>query len=236
MHPLHINTNLISFSSWILKVDNATNDTDEEIFVFLCMQNYNLCFGLYNYVTGVLLSAFPSRYPHTCVKETLTERQKLIWYYRLEQFPKVQRRNRPQITMKILFRCFHLFLFTLAVTSPVCGDNFTLGLLVPFDGLRASAKLFAPAIVTAVDDINNSSDLLSGHHLSYIWNDTECNEDKSLQAMAHQIHERRVSAIIGPGCTCQYEARYASVLDVAMISYVSLVKWLGARCSKGPVT
>ena len=149
---------------------------------------------------------------------------------------KVQRRNRPQITMKILFRCFHLFLFTLAVTSPVCGDNFTLGLLVPFDGLRASAKLFAPAIVTAVDDINNSSDLLSGHHLSYIWNDTECNEDKSLQAMAHQIHERKVSAIIGPGCTCQYEARYASVLDVAMISYVSLVKWLGARYSKGPVT
>ena len=129
--------------------------------------------------------------------------------------------------MKILFRCFHLFLFTLAVTSPVCGDNFTLGLLVPFDGLRASAKLFAPAIVTAVDDINNSSDLLSGHHLSYIWNDTECNEDKSLQAMAHQIHERKVSAIIGPGCTCQYEARYASVLDVAMISYVSLVSGLG---------
>ena len=151
---------------------------------------------------------------------------------------KVQRRNRPQITMKILFRCFHLFLFTLAVTSPVCGDNFTLGLLVPYDESHAPAvgKLFAPAIVTAVDDINNSSDLLSGHHLSYIWTDTKCNEDTSLHAMANQIHEKKVSAIIGPGCTCQYEARYASVQDVAMISYVSLVKWLGARCPKGPVT
>ena len=107
MHPLHINTNLISFSSWILKVDNATNDTDEEVFVFLCMQNYNLCFGLYNCVTGVLLSAFPSRYPHTCVKETLTERQELIWYYRLEQrFNEETGRRLPWRYYFDVFTCF----------------------------------------------------------------------------------------------------------------------------------
>ena len=128
--------------------------------------------------------------------------------------------------MQTLFGCLQQFLLILAVTSPVFGDNFTLGLLVPLTNPKGSfkGKLFAPAIATAVDDVNNSSDLLAGHRLSYIWNDTECKETKSLQALSHLINERKVSAIIGPGCSCQYEARYASAVDVPMISYVSLVK------------
>ncbi|PFX31873.1 atrial natriuretic peptide receptor 1-like [Stylophora pistillata] len=124
--------------------------------------------------------------------------------------------------MQTLFGCLQQFLLILAVTSPVFGDNFTLGLLVPLTNPKGSfkGKLFAPAIASAVDDVNNSSDLLAGHHLSYIWNDTECKETKSLQALSHLINERKVSAIIGPGCSCQYEARYASAVDVPMISYM----------------
>lgn len=115
--------------------------------------------------------------------------------------------------------------FFLTFVTPTSGEEFTLGLLIPYASSTASTssegKFFAPAIVQAVDDINNSSDLLPGHHVSFIWNDTACDEDQSLRALSYQVHERQVSAIIGPGCTCQVEARLASALDIPMISYVS---------------
>ncbi|KAL9957058.1 hypothetical protein ACROYT_G038645 [Oculina patagonica] len=97
-------------------------------------------------------------------------------------------------------------------------------MLIPFDSSSSptnhEGKYYAPAIVQAVDDINNSSDLLPGHHLSFIWNDTECKEDQSLRALSYQVHDRQVDAIIGPGCSCQLEARLASALDIPMVSYM----------------
>lgn len=127
--------------------------------------------------------------------------------------------------MKTVPRLLHILLFYLALLTPSSGEEYTLGLLIPFDSssspTSSEGKYYAPAIVQAVDDINNSSDLLPGHHLSFIWNDTECNEDQSLRALSYQVHDRQVDAIIGPGCSCQLEARLASALDIPMVSYVS---------------
>ena len=129
--------------------------------------------------------------------------------------------------MKKVPQLLPLLLLSLTIITPTSGEEFTLGLLIPYESSTASTseegKKYAPAIIQAVDDINNSSDLLLGHHVSYIWNDTACDEDQSLRALSYQIHERQVSAIIGPGCTCQVEARLASALDIPMISYVSFV-------------
>ena len=120
-----------------------------------------------------------------------------------------------------------LLLLFLTLTTPTSGEEFTLGLLIPFNSSEAptsaEGSFYAPAIVQAVDDINNNSNLLPGHRVSFIWNDTRCNEDQSLRALSYQIHEKNVSAIIGPGCTCQVQARLASALDIPMISYVSFV-------------
>lgn len=131
--------------------------------------------------------------------------------------------------MRVIKKALQLLpqlLFFLAIITPTSSEEFTLGLLIPYSSSTVSSseagQKYAPAIIQAVDDINNSSDLLPGHHVSYIWNDTKCEEDQSLRALSYQIHERQVSAIIGPGCTCQVEARLASALDIPMISYVSL--------------
>lgn len=127
--------------------------------------------------------------------------------------------------MKSLFCLLHLLPFILTFLTPASGKDYTLGLLIPFESCLSSTstqgKYYAPAIVKALDDINNSSNLLPGHHLSFIWNDTECNEDQSLRALSYQIHERKVDAIIGPGSSCELEARLASALDIPMVSYVS---------------
>ena len=136
-----------------------------------------------------------------------------------------KRLNANMRVMKKAPQSLPLLLLFLTLITPTSGEEFTLGLLIPFASSTASTsaegRFYAPAIVQAVDDINNSSDLLPGHHVSFIWNDTACDEDQSLRALSYQIHERQVSAIIGPGCTCQVEARLASALDIPMISYVS---------------
>ena len=117
------------------------------------------------------------------------------------------------------------FPLLLACISFTTGKEFTLGLLVPIDPSILDAvkagKYYAPAIAQAVEDVNNRSDLLAGHTLSFIWNDTNCDESQTLRALSYQIHEKHVDAIIGPGCSCHTEARLASALDIPMISYVS---------------
>ena len=119
-----------------------------------------------------------------------------------------------------------LFLLLVACITVVSGEEFTLGLLIPYDLPRSETsvpegKYYAPAIIQAVEDVNNSSDLLPGHHLSFIWNDTSCNETQALRALTYLIHEKRVPAIIGPACSCTTAARLASALDIPMVSYVS---------------
>ena len=106
----------------------------------------------------------------------------------------------------------------------IAGEEFTLGLLIPFhtsDSFNSKGLYYAPAISQAVEDINNMPDLLPGHNISFIWNDTECDEEQALRALFYQIQEKDVSAIIGPGCACATAARLAAALDIPMISFVS---------------
>ena len=122
-------------------------------------------------------------------------------------------------------RLLLLFPLLLACITHATGTDFTLGLLIPYDPphpvTEFIGKSYAPAVLLAVENVNNRSDLLPGHHLSLIWNDTSCDETQALQALTYQIFVKRVDAIIGPACSCQTEARLASALDIPMISYVS---------------
>ena len=71
-----------------------------------------------------------------------------------------------------------------------------------------------------MDHINHRSDLLPGENVTFIWNDTDCEEGKTLQAVVYQLTQG-VSAFIGPGCTCNTSARMAASFNKTMISYVS---------------
>lgn len=109
------------------------------------------------------------------------------------------------------------------------GKDYKLGLLVPmwsadndvagqpyfFEG-----KEYASAIVLALEQIEKDG-LLPGHNLTYYLNDTTCDETVTLRALTYQIYDLKVSAIIGPGCSCATSARFAASFDVPMISYVS---------------
>lgn len=103
--------------------------------------------------------------------------------------------------------------------------DYTVGLLIPMYNAYYTKKgiYYASAMSIAVDKINRQKDLLPGNNISFIWNDTDCeDEDKTIRALMYQIYEAKVSAVIGPGCICNTSARNAAAFNVPMISYVSI--------------
>ena len=115
---------------------------------------------------------------------------------------------------------------TLALTllASVTEADFTVGLLIPMYQAFFTKKgiYYASAMSIAVDKINKQQNLLPGNNISFIWNNTDCeDEEKTIRALMYQIYEAKVSAIIGPGCICNTSARNAAAFNVPMISYVS---------------
>ena len=100
-----------------------------------------------------------------------------------------------------------------------------LGLLIPFKETALGTsyhrgEFYASAISIAVDDINRRPDLLPGQNVTFIWNNTRCEEFQTLQSIVWQLNEG-VTAFICPGCSCNTSARMAASFNKTMISYVS---------------
>ena len=113
-----------------------------------------------------------------------------------------------------------VFLILVSVTEA----DYTVGLLIPMYNAFYLQKglYYASAINIAIDEINRQEKLLPGKNISFIWNNTDCeDESKTIRALMYQIYEAKVSAIIGPGCTCNTSARNAAAFNVPMVSYVS---------------
>ncbi|PFX31878.1 Atrial natriuretic peptide receptor 1 [Stylophora pistillata] len=101
--------------------------------------------------------------------------------------------------------------------------NYTLGLLIPMNDADFLQKgnYYASAMSIAVDAVNSQQNLLPGQNISFIWNDTSCeDEDVTIRGLFHQMTEGNVAAIIGPGCLCNTSARIAAAFNLPMISYL----------------
>ena len=135
---------------------------------------------------------------------------------------------------RILEPTRRIWFAVLIISSHVCmyphAKDITLGFLVPFNlnGSYASGKAqlipgkyFAAAISLAVEAVNNNSNLLPRQRINFIWNDTLCNEERSLRELTEHWH-KNVDAFIGPGCSCDAAARLAAAWNLPMVSYVSI--------------
>ena len=120
-----------------------------------------------------------------------------------------------------------LFVLFLLTTRSEAG-TITVGFLLPYNvsanvssgSAALSANEYASALPLAVEAVNNDSSLLPAHHITFVWNDTQCDEEISVKAMLYQL-EKGVQAFIGPGCTCETQAKLAAAANVPMVSYVS---------------
>ncbi|XP_033644726.1 speract receptor-like [Asterias rubens] len=103
------------------------------------------------------------------------------------------------------------------------GTNFKIGLLVPLtDPQTGNASGFgdpvAGAFPVAVDDINLNPAILPGHTVSWEWVDTKCDINTGLTAVS-DWWKRGFVGVIGPGCSCDYEARLAGSINFPMFDY-----------------
>ena len=126
--------------------------------------------------------------------------------------------------MYVISRSFIVFTLVFLILVSFTDADHTVGLLIPMYKAFYQQKglYYASAINIAMDEINRQENLLPGKNISFIWNNTDCeDENRTIRALMYQIYEAKVSAIIGPGCTCNTSARNAAAFNVPMISYVS---------------
>ncbi|XP_068761980.1 LOW QUALITY PROTEIN: atrial natriuretic peptide receptor 1-like [Montipora capricornis] len=118
-----------------------------------------------------------------------------------------------------------MFMVLLAHPPLPSSAEVKLGLLIPFKKTNRlgnhyhRGEFYSSAMSIAVDAINDQPDLLPGQNVSFIWNNTDCEEFKTLQSFVYQLNEG-VSAFIGPGCSCNTSARMAASFNKTMISYM----------------
>lgn len=129
------------------------------------------------------------------------------------------------LTFTAIFLIFAETFLTVFSCSVLPEGNLTIGLILPYrrtaGGSRGLRGIhYASAITIAVDNINKDPNLLPGIRLSFIWNDSECTEEKSIQAFLSQW-ERSVDGFIGFGCNCHTQARLAAALNLPVVSHVS---------------
>lgn len=134
----------------------------------------------------------------------------------------------------LTFQARFLILAATFLTAFSCSvlpeGNLTIGLILPYSrsagGSRAvQGKDYAAAMTVAVDNINTDPNLLPGIRLSFIWNDSECIEEKSIQAFISQW-QRNVDGFIGFGCNCRTQTRTAAALNLPVVSHVSIIIFL----------
>ena len=108
--------------------------------------------------------------------------------------------------------------------------NFKLGILVPFNGGKACSNpgpfhghMYSPAILVAVDEIERTSNW--NFNLTWVWNDTKCDESLALKQQFWQLNNG-VDAFIGPALSCATSSMNAVAFNKPVMSYVSKVQHL----------
>eukprot|EP00112_Aurelia_sp_Birch-Aquarium-sp1_P024999 Seg811.12 transcript_id=Seg811.12/GoldUCD/mRNA.D3Y31 product="Resact receptor" protein_id=Seg811.12/GoldUCD/D3Y31 len=116
------------------------------------------------------------------------------------------------------------------------GKDVFLGLLIPYNvtgGADLSGysggEYYASAFLLAIEDINNSKQLLPNVTLHYVWNDTMCLVDLAIRSQIWQhcsfkgTQRTGVDAFIGTGCKCTTVVRNAAALNLPLLSHVSKI-------------
>jgi hypothetical protein len=125
---------------------------------------------------------------------------------------------------------FVVFLFILAsallVQRVTSLEEFKLGVLLPYTYDSnvmeyPAADQYASAITLAMEKVNNDSTLLNDAKLTFVWNNTACNQTKMVEQQHWQI-KQGVVGFVGPSCHGRKAAKIARRHDLAVVSFVSI--------------
>ncbi len=124
---------------------------------------------------------------------------------------------------------FVVFLFILAsallVQRVTSLEEFKLGVLLPYtydsNVEYPAADQYASAITLAMEKVNNDPTLLNDAKLTFVWNNTACNQTKMVEQQHWQI-KQGVVGFVGPSCHGRKAAKIARRHDLAVVSFVSI--------------
>ena len=105
-------------------------------------------------------------------------------------------------------------------------EEYKLGVLVPYsydmNWDYPAADNYASAVTLAVEKVNNDPTLLKGAKLSFVWNNTACNQTKMIEQQHWQI-KQGVVGFVGPSCHGRKAAKIARKHDLPVVSFVSIM-------------
>ncbi|XP_033123618.1 speract receptor-like [Anneissia japonica] len=100
--------------------------------------------------------------------------------------------------------------------------NYTIGFMIAFSDPADSATLpgdpIAGALPLAFEHINAGGVLPNGDFVEWQFIDTQCDVSIGLEAIA-DLWKNNAVGVVGPGCSCDYEARLTSALELPMLGY-----------------
>ncbi|CAH1795400.1 unnamed protein product [Owenia fusiformis] len=102
------------------------------------------------------------------------------------------------------------------------GDVFRIGYIPAFERIGnydpTEGRKVSGAITYAIEQINNSSEILANHTLEFIFKDNSADPLISIDALT-ELWQNDTIAFIGPEDTCRTEARIAAAWNLPMISF-----------------
>ncbi|XP_071389998.1 atrial natriuretic peptide receptor 1 [Centroberyx affinis] len=111
------------------------------------------------------------------------------------------------------------FLIT-AIVHRSIGSKFTLLLSLPNTSVPFSVGRIGAGALIAMDTVNQSPDLLTGHSLEYEYMDDECSDVNGPGKIVEMQYKKKYSAFIGPSCSnvCAIAAKLAVFWNIPVIS------------------
>jgi hypothetical protein len=108
-------------------------------------------------------------------------------------------------------------------------NNIILGISLPWTGTGWPAgEGVSPALLKAIETVNNDPDLLPNHTLQWFWYDTQCDPDYAhLGLDAFKAFEPH--AMIGPGCSSVVKAMVDAFEESNTEFSVPLISWAAAN-------
>jgi hypothetical protein len=104
-------------------------------------------------------------------------------------------------------------------------QEYKLGVLLPYtydsNWQYPTADAYASAVSVAVEKVNKDPTLLRGAKLTFVWNNTACNQTKMVEQQHWQI-KQGVVGFIGPSCHGHKAAKVAGRHNLAVVSFVSI--------------
>lgn len=117
-----------------------------------------------------------------------------------------------------------------SIAVPVAAENFTISYLATFVPVRdqitrqvtrgIQGKIISGAVSLAVRNINADQNLLAGHFLNFVHDDSQSDALVGMKIMSRHWKDG-CAAFFGPEDSCEFEGKLASAWNLPMFAYVS---------------